>query len=89
MQVASLFNCFERHLGNLEIVEETHDLFITQVLEDYIVNLCGAGFTMGDFAEDIYEELQTEVTEMLQKKIYGHYDLNAYREHLRQRLEAA
>lgn len=79
MRIASLFDCFNRHLENLDIVFETQDLFIEKVLEDYILNMCGSGFTMGEFAEEIYEELQLEVTEMLQKRIYGHYDINSYR----------
>ena len=83
MKIASLFDCFERHLENLDVVFETQDLFVAKVLEDYIINMCGLGFTMGEFAEEIYEELQIEVTEMLQKRIYGHYDINSYREYLR------
>lgn len=83
MKIASLFDCFDRHLGNLDIISESHDLFISKVLEDFIINMCGDGFTMGDFAEDIYSELEIEVTEMLQKRIYGHFDVNAFRDHLR------
>lgn len=83
MRTATLFDCFQRHLKNLEILFETRDLFVTKVLEDYILNLCGAGFTLGASAEDIYEELEIEVGEMLNKSIYGHYDVNSYRDHLR------
>ena len=44
---------------------------------------------MGKFAEEVYEELQAEVQEMLQKMIYGHYNLDAYRDSLRQKEKAA
>lgn len=74
---------------NLQIASETHELFTAQVLEDYILNLSYEGITLGNFAEDVYTELQDEVTEMLQKMIYGHYNLDAYRAKLRDSEKAA
>ena len=74
---------------NLEISSETHELFTVKVLEDYIINLSSEGITLGNFAEDVYAELQEEVEEMLQKMIYGHYNLDAYRESLREKEKAA
>lgn len=84
MRSANLYDCFERHLGNLEIASESEDLFIAKVIEDYILNLSHLGFTMGQHAEDIYVELQEEVQSMLRAKIYGFFNIDAYREHQRQ-----
>lgn len=89
MRIADLFDCFERHLHNLEIVAETDELFTTKVLEDYIINLSASGSCLGQFAEDIYLDLQADVLCMLRKKIYGFFDLNEYREHLRETQKAA
>jgi hypothetical protein len=89
MRSASLFDCFERHLGNLEILCETDDLFVAKVIEDYILNLSHLGFTMGSHAEDIYMELQEEVQTMLQTKIYGFFSIDIYRAHLRGASEPA
>lgn len=83
MRVADLFDCFDRHLLNLEIEVEPQDLFVAKVVEDYILNLTGLGFTMGHQAEDIYLELQDEVQIMLKKKIYGYFNIDAYRASLR------
>lgn len=84
MRVASLFDCFERHLLNLDILSEGNELFVAKVVEDYILNLSGLGFTMGSQAEDIYTEIQGEVSNMLLKKIYGFYSVDTYRNHLRE-----
>lgn len=89
MRSASLFDCFERHLGNLEILSETDDLFVAKVIEDYILNLSHLGYTMGSHAEEIYVELQEEVQTMLQTKIYGFFSLDTYRAHLRGTSEPA
>jgi hypothetical protein len=83
MRTADLFDCFERHLMNLNIECETEDLFIAQVLENYFLNLVSEGVTFGAMAEDIYSELYNEVLSMLNKKIYGHYNLDSYRDYLR------
>jgi len=83
MRAANLFDCFERHLLNLDILSEGNDLFVAKVVEDFILNLSGLGFTMGHQAEDIYSEIQGEVTNMLLKKIYGFYSVDTYRAHLR------
>lgn len=84
MRIADLFDCFDRHLSNLDIEVEPQDLFVAKVVEDYILNLTGLGFTMGHQAEDIYLELQDEVETMLKKKIYGYFNVDAYRASLRE-----
>ena len=85
----NLFDCFYKHLMNLQISAETHELFTAQVLEDYILKLGSDGITLGNYAEDVYSELQEEVLEMLNKIIYGHYNLDAYRAKLRDKESAA
>ena len=52
---------------NLEIVSEPHNLFVTKVLEDFILNLGKDGISLGSFAEDIYIELQDEVEQNASK----------------------
>jgi hypothetical protein len=83
MRSATLFDCFERHLLNLEIEAEAEELFIAKVLEDYILNLVAEGVSLGNMAEDVYGELQDEAIEMLNKTIYGHYSIDSYRAYLR------
>jgi hypothetical protein len=83
MRSASLFDCFDRHLSNVEILNETDELFVVKVIEDYILNLSGLGYTMGVHAEEIYIELQEEVQNMLKTKIYGYYNIDEYRAVLR------
>ena len=84
MKSASLFDCFERHLKNLDILTEGNDLFVAKVVEDYILNLSGLGFTLGAQAEEIYIEIENEVSTMLLKTIYGFYNVDTYRDFLRE-----
>ena len=83
MRISDLFDCFDRHLHNLEILSESEDLFAQKVLEDYIINLGATGIALGAHAEDIYADLQEDVIQMLRKKIYGFYDVDEYRDFLR------
>lgn len=89
MRIADLFDCFDRHLHNLEIVSETNELFTAKVLEDYIINLTASGRVLGQYAEDIYLELQADILIMLRKKTYGFFDLNEYRDFLRDQEKSA
>lgn len=89
MRSADLFDCFHRHLNNIDIAVETDEAFIAKVLEDFILNLNHLGFTMGSHAEEIYVELQEEVQVMLKTKIYGFFSLDLYRDHLRKASEPA
>jgi hypothetical protein len=88
MKVASLYDCFERHLCNLNVECETYEVFITTVVEKYLINMGGLGYSFGHNAEDTYAELCEHVTEMLQKKIYGHHSINHYRDFLRSKAAA-
>lgn len=88
MRVASLYDCFERHLLNLALDNEPHEVFITTVVERYLVNMGGLGFNFSVQAEDTYTELCEHVTEMLQKKIYGYTSIEHYRQFLRDKAAA-
>ncbi len=83
MRVATLYDCFERHLLNLSVENETHEVFVTTVVERYLINMGGLGYHFGTHAEDTFLELCDDVKEMLQKKIYGHMNIDIYRAHLR------
>jgi hypothetical protein len=88
MKIASLYDCFERHLLNLSIAAETDEGFVAQVVENYLINMGGHGFSFSSHAEDTFQELCEEVTEMLRKKIYGHMSLDQYRNSLREKHSA-
>lgn len=88
MKVASLYDCFECHLLNLSVESETHDVFITTVVEKYLINMGSLGYNFASHAEDTFIELCEHVTEMLQKKIYGHVSIDHYRQHLRAQASA-
>jgi len=79
MKTASLYDCFERHLMNLSIVNESDESFVTVVVENYLVNLGGMGFHFTSHAEDTYSEIADEVFDMLRKKIYGYSSIDQYR----------
>lgn len=88
MRVASLYDCFERHLMDLSLGSETHEIFVATVVEKYLINMGSLGFSFGSHAEDTFIELCDNVAEMLQKKIYGHVSLDNYRQHLRNQAAA-
>ena len=83
MKIATLYDCFDRHLQNLSIENETEEGFITTVVEKYLINMGGHGYHFTSHAEDTFRELCDEVTEMLRKKTYGHATVDNYRSHLR------
>lgn len=88
MRIATLYDCFERHLLNLTIECETHEMFVVAVVEKYLINMGDLGYSFGSHAEDTFNELGQEVTEMLLKKIYGHMSVDAYRNFLRNQAAA-
>ena len=88
MKIASLYDCFERHLSNLSIAAETEEAFVAQVVENYLINMGGHGFHFSSHAEDTFHELCDEVTDMLRKKIYGYMNVDQYRHSLREKHSA-
>ena len=85
MKLASLYDCFEGHLHNLNLESESEDVFVVAVVEKYLINVGGHGFSFSSHAEDTFTELCDEVTEMLRKKIYGHLSIDEYRSTLRRK----
>lgn len=74
-----LYHIFEQHLYNALVEEETTDEFLTRVVNDYLDRLTGKAMIPGGYSDAIAADLREEVLEMLRKKIYGHYNLNAFR----------
>src|SRR5687768_9342598 len=89
MKVSNLYDCFERHLLNLDIMSETDECFLNQVVENYLINLGGLGFNFTSHAEDTFLELRDEVSDMLKKKIYGHMSVDQYRDEIRSKSSTA
>lgn len=83
MKIASLHDCFERHLHNLSIEGESEHDFVVTVVEKYLINLGGHGFHFNSHAEDTFKELCHEVTEILRIKIYGYMSIDQFRHALR------
>lgn len=75
-----LFKIFEQHLFNALVEEESTEDFITRVVSDYM-DLLQSNNTVipREYVADLESDLKDEVLEMLRKKTYGHYDLNAFR----------
>jgi hypothetical protein len=80
MKISNLYDCFERHLFDLNIASETDECFLNQVVENFLINLGGLGYDFTGHAEDTFLELRDEVSDMLKKKIYGHVSVDHYRD---------
>lgn len=79
----NLYEIFEHHLHNGDADQEDTQIFIDAVVTAYIAAASPRMIIPLVHAETILEELREEVIEMLQKKMYGHYSLAAFRQHLR------
>jgi len=79
MKIASLYDCFARHLNNLSLNDEAETDFVTTVVEKYLIHLGDHGYSFASHAEDTFTELCDEVRDMLKKKIYGYHSLEQYR----------
>ena len=69
----------------LDIVNETHCHFISQVVERYINDLKAKAHICHQHEVELRDEIELEVIGMLRKTIYGHYDLNHFRRNKRSR----
>lgn len=74
-----LYVCLENHLNNYTDETETEGDLINRVIEDFACRLVSRGHIPTQYLADFHRELEEELTEMLQKKIYGHWDLAHYR----------
>ena len=80
-QPDSLYEYFEYHLFELDSTNESEERFIIRVVENYIKGLEAKGHLILEHAAEIRDDLQEEVCEMLKKKIYGHFNITAFRVH--------
>lgn len=74
-----LFICFEKHLYNYDIEDECVEDFTSRVLEDFARSLTKFGHIPTQYLAELHNELEEEIVEMLQKKIYGHYNIGDFR----------
>lgn len=79
MKKQSLYQHFEYSLFQLDDHNEEEDTFVARVAEEYLRGLVDEGYHLCSKAEEVFEEIQTEVREMLRKKTYGHFSLKAFR----------
>jgi hypothetical protein len=76
----NLYEYFERHLFETEFDQgESQEEFVSKVVKDYFNDLLQVGQVCSQHLEIIKTDLEEEVTEMLQKKIYGFFSLKHYR----------
>lgn len=81
-----LYECFEHHLLVLEIEQESHAEFVFAVVESYISHLEEFGHISLQFETEIREDIESEVENMLKKKIYGHFNIDQFRRYLREKI---
>lgn len=74
-----LYAIFEEHLYSALVEEESTDEFITRVVNDYLDHITARARIPSVYSQAISADLREEVLDMLRKKIYGHYNLNAFR----------
>lgn len=74
-----LYAIFEEHLYSALVEEESTDEFITRVVNDYLDRITTHASIPSVYSKTIAADLREEVLEMLRKKIYGHYNLSAFR----------
>ena len=74
-----LYSIFEHHLFNAIVEEETNDEFLSRVVSEYLERLSKQAIVPREHIDTIETDLKEEVLEMLRKKTYGHYNLNAFR----------
>ena len=75
-----LYSIFEQHLLSAIVEEETTDEFLARVVGDYMSRLSTKAVVLREHVDMIEADLREEVLEMVRKKTYGYYNLNAFRE---------
>ncbi len=83
MKIDELYLIFEQHLYDLDVESQSQVDFISKVVDQYINNLKNFGYVSIQHEIDLRDEIEEEVTLMLRKKIYGHFNLDQYRSSLR------
>lgn len=77
-----LYSIFEKHLFNTESPTQSQDEFVAFVVCDYLSIIREKGPINCSHLAEICKDLEEEVLDMLQKKIYGHFDLVHYRQEM-------
>ena len=80
-----LFHFFENHLFEFEFEEcgsgpESESEFVKTVVNKYWDHVQKFGFVSSHHEREILLDLESEVHDMLRKKIYGHFSLKHFRE---------
>ncbi len=75
-----LYSMFESHLNKSLMNDECcSDTLIDSVVKNYVEMMTRLGHASGRIQDFIERDVREEVTDMLRKRIYGHFDLNSYR----------
>ena len=82
---SQLYHIFENHLINGFLDEENEDTFVAHVVEQYAQHLKLKTLMPLRYLEEILEDTANDVYDMLYSKIYGHFNLNHYRQSLKSR----
>ncbi len=80
-----LYRHFEEHLHSLDVEKESQAEFIIAVVESYWQQISTKGHVGLQYEIEVREDIESEVEEMLQKKIYGFYSLAQYVSNMRKR----
>jgi len=82
-QVDPLYVIFEQHLFNFQDSDSDRRTFISNIIQDYFSYLRKQNITVPKSLEStIGEELFTQVSHMLVKKIYGCLTINDYQKRI-------
>lgn len=66
--------------------KESNDEFVNRVCSIYLSKVYGQkGYTTRELFLEVWEEVVLEATEVFKVKIYGHYNLESYRQTLMDR----
>lgn len=76
-----LYSMFEKCLNKSLMNDECcSDTLIDEVVKDYVEMMAKLGHACSKIQEYIERDIREEVTDMLRKRIYGHFNLSDYRE---------
>ena len=74
-----LYAIFERYLYNSFLEEENSEEFVAKVVSEYLAHMQKSALIPARHVANIETDLKEEVTEMLRKKTYGHFNLKEFR----------
>ena len=78
-----LFAIFETHLHSGLYDDQPVDIFVRDVVDYYWKTLLASGNIPKSMHETLRVDLLQDVREMLRARIYGHYNIAAYRKSAR------